>query len=80
MGKLKEWALAALVRAVKTAAQAAIGVIGASTAMGGVDWPLAGSAALLAAIVSLLTSVAGVPEVDGGASVARIAKGGDDGR
>ena len=60
---------------MKTAAQSAIGTIGASAAMGEVDWALVGSAALLAAIVSLLTSIAGIPEVEGGASVAKLAKG-----
>lgn len=69
---IKAWAKAAGVRALKTAAQAALGVIGASAAMGQVDWLLVGSGALLAAIVSLLTSLAGVPEVDGGASVAQL--------
>ena len=73
--RLAEWALRAGIRAVKTAAQSAIGTIGASAAMGEVDWSLVGSAALLAAIVSLLTSLAGVPEVEGGASVASIARG-----
>lgn len=80
MNEIKQWALAAGVRAVKTAAQSAIGTIGASVAMGEVDWALVGSAALLAAIVSVLTSLAGIPEVEGGASVAAIAKGADDGR
>lgn len=80
METLKQWACAALVRAVKTAAQSAIGTIGASVAMGEVDWALVGSAALLAAIVSMLTSLAGIPEVEGGASVAKLAKGADDGR
>lgn len=75
MDKLKQWAVAALVRAIKTAAQAAIGVIGASVAMGEVDWALVASAAALAAIVSVLTSVAGIPEIEGGASVAKLAKG-----
>lgn len=65
MGYWKAWAKAAGIRAVKTAAQAAIGTIGASAAMGDVDWLLCGSAALLAAVLSLLTSVAGLPEVDG---------------
>lgn len=69
---IKQWAKAAGVRALKTAAQAALGVIGASAAMGEVVWPLVGSAALLAAIVSVLTSLAGVPEVEGGASVAKL--------
>ena len=75
--KLAQWAAAAAVRAVKTAAQSALGIIGASVALGEVDWALVASAAALAAIVSALTSVAGVPEVDGGASVARLAKGGE---
>lgn len=70
-----EWAARAAVRAAKTAAQSAIGTIGASVALGDVDWALVGSAAALAAVVSVLTSVAGVPEVEGGASVATIAKG-----
>ena len=73
--ELIKWAACAGVRAIKTAAQSAIGTIGASVAMGEVDWALVGSAALLAAIVSLLTSIAGIPEVEGGASVAKLAKG-----
>lgn len=72
---IKEWAKASGVRAVKTAAQASLGVIGASMYLGEVAWPLVGSAALLAGVVSILTSVAGIPEVEGGASVAQIAKG-----
>ena len=72
-----KWAAAAAVRAVKTAAQSALGVIGASVALGEVDWALVASAAALAAIVSALTSVAGIPEVGGGASVAKLAKGGE---
>ena len=72
---IKQWMKAAAVRAIKTAAQAALGVIGASAAMGEVAWPLVASAACLAAVVSVLTSVAGVPEVGGGASAVKIAKG-----
>ena len=68
---VKQWVRAAAVRAAKTAAQAALGVIGASAAMGDVQWALVGSAAVLAAIVSTLTSVVGVPEVDEGASIAK---------
>ena len=59
----KAWIKAAGVRAIKTVAQAAIGTIGASFAMGDVDWLLVGSASLLAGILSLLTSVAGLPEL-----------------
>ena len=60
----KKWLKAAGVRAIKTTAQAAIGGIGAATALGGVDWTLALSTAVLAGIVSVLTSVAGLPEVE----------------
>lgn len=73
--RIVRWGAAAGVRALKTAAQSAIGTIGASVAMGDVDWLLVGSAAALAAIVSLLTSLAGIPEVDEGASVAKLARG-----
>ena len=66
MEYMVRWFRAAGVRALKTAAQAAIGTIGASAAMGEVDWLLCGSAAMLAAILSLLTSVAGLPELDEG--------------
>ncbi len=61
--KNKKWLKAAGVRAIKTTAQAAIGGIGAATALGGVNWTLALSTAVLAGIVSVLTSVAGLPEV-----------------
>ena len=60
----KKWAKAAGVRAVKTAAQTAIATIGTSAFMGDVEWMLVGSASLLAAVLSVLTSVAGLPEVD----------------
>jgi len=59
-----KWLKAALVRAVKTAAQAALGVIGASAAFADVAWDVVGGTALLAAVVSALTSVAGLPEDD----------------
>lgn len=71
---IKQWLRCAAVRAMKTAAQAAVAVIGSSVALGGVDWALVGSSAALAAIVSVLTSVAGIPEVEGGASVRKIAQ------
>jgi hypothetical protein len=59
----KAWLKAAGVRAVKTVAQTAIATIGTSVAMGDVNWVMVGSASLLAGILSLLTSVAGLPEV-----------------
>ena len=76
--EIKQWLRCAGIRAMKTAAQAAVAVIGASTALGGVDWALACSSAALAAIVSVLTSVAGIPEVEDGASVRKIAQRGEE--
>ena len=61
--KQKLWIKSAIVRAIKTTAQAAIAIIGTGTVMGEVDWVVVGSSALLAGILSLLTSVAGLPEV-----------------
>lgn len=60
---MKEWLKAAGIRAIKTVAQTAVATIGTSVAIGQVDWLLVGSASLLAGILSLLTSVAGLPEV-----------------
>ncbi len=60
---LTKWARAAAVRAVKTVAQTAIGVIGSAAVLGAVDWRMVASASLLAGLTSLLTSVAGLPEV-----------------
>lgn len=62
--KWKIWWKAAGVRALKTVAQTAIGCIGAAAVLGDVSWPVVASAAVLAGIVSLLTSVAGLPEVN----------------
>lgn len=57
------WIKAAGVRALKTVAQTAVATIGTAAALGGVDWVLVGSASVLAGILSLLTSVAGLPEI-----------------
>lgn len=59
----KNWLKAAGVRAIKTVAQTAIATIGTSVAMGEVNWVAVGSAALLSGILSMLTSIAGLPEV-----------------
>lgn len=65
MNNFKNWIKAAGVRAIKTVAQTAVATIGTSAAMGDVNWHLVGSASLLAGILSLLTSVAGLPELKG---------------
>lgn len=59
----KSWLKAALVRAVKTLAQTAVATIGTTAALSEVDWVLVASASALAAILSMLTSIAGLPEV-----------------
>lgn len=61
--KVKKWLKAATVRAVKTMAQTAVATIGTSAVMGDVNWVMVVSASALAGILSLLTSVAGLPEV-----------------
>lgn len=64
MKNWKNWIKAAGIRAIKTVAQTAVATIGTSVALGDVDWVLVGSASLLAGILSLLTSVAGLPELE----------------
>ena len=61
-----KWWKAAAVRAVKTLAQTAVATIGTSAVISEVNWVMVGSASALAAILSLLTSIAGLPEVDDG--------------
>lgn len=62
MKNWKKWAKAAGVRAIKTVAQTAVGVIGASALISEVNWLAVVSASALAGVLSLLTSVAGLPE------------------
>lgn len=66
--KFKKWLKAAGVRAIKTVAQTAIATIGTSAVIGEVNWLVVGSAALLAGVLSVLTSIAGLPEVKEGAT------------
>ena len=59
----KKWLKAAGIRAIKTFAQSAVAAIGTSVAMGDVDWVMVASVSTLAGVLSLLTSVAGLPEL-----------------
>lgn len=59
----KEWWKASLNRCIRTVAQTAIATIGTSAVMGDVNWIMVGSSSLLAGILSILTSIAGLPEV-----------------
>lgn len=63
---MKKWLKAAGVRAIKTVAQTAIATIGTAAVLGDVNWLMVGSAAVLAGVLSILTSIAGLPEVKGG--------------
>ncbi len=62
--KTKKWLKAAAVRAVKTMAQTFIATIGSAAVLAAVDWKVVASATVLAGILSLATSVAGLPEVE----------------
>jgi hypothetical protein len=59
----KEWFYAAFIRSLKTTAQTAVATIGTSAVLGDVDWIMVASASILASILSVLTSIAGLPEV-----------------
>ena len=62
----KKWLEAAAVRAIKTVAQTAVATIGTAAVLGAVDWRMVVSASVLAGVLSMLTSVAGLPEVKEG--------------
>lgn len=75
MKNVKTWAKAAGVRALKTVAQTAVATVPTSAVViGEVDWVMIAGASVLAGVLSLLTSVAGIPEVDNGENVAAFAK------
>ena len=62
--KTKNWIKAALVRAVKTIAQTAVATIGTATVFSEINWTMIVSASLLAGLLSILTSISGLPEVE----------------
>lgn len=64
MDKTIKWFKAAGIRAIKTVAQTAVATVGTAAVMGEVNWLMVGSAALLSGILSMLTSVAGLPELE----------------
>ena len=64
----KTWLKAAGIRAIKTMAQTAAATIGTAVVLGDVNWVMVGSASVLAGVLSLLTSIAGLPELKEGAS------------
>ena len=61
--KSKTWLKAALIRAIKTVAQTSVSLIGVGSVMSDINWAMVGSASVLAGILSILTSIAGLPEV-----------------
>lgn len=64
VSRIKKWLKAATVRAVKTIAQTAVATIGTSAVLAEVDWVMVASTSILAGVLSLLTSIAGLPEVE----------------
>ena len=63
-GNFKEWAKAAGIRSIKTVAQTAVATIGTSVVIGDVNWAMVASASALAGVLSVLTSIAGLPELN----------------
>lgn len=63
---MKKWFKAAAIRAIKTVCQTAVALISVGTVMSDIDWVMVGSASLLSGILSILTSIAGLPEVKEG--------------
>ena len=61
---MKTWIKCASIRAIKTIAQTAVALIGVGTVMTDIDWLMVGSASILAGILSILTSIAGLPEME----------------
>lgn len=76
--KIKRWLIAAGVRALKTSAQTAASIISVGTIMQDVDWMMVASASGLSAVLSILTSIAGIPEVEDGASLKALTAGESD--
>ena len=74
--KVKLWAVSAFVRAAKTAAQTALAMIPVGVTISEVGWPAVAGTAALSAVLSMLTSVAGLPEVADGADLPTILAGG----
>ncbi|WEV59659.1 holin [Bifidobacterium sp. ESL0728] len=70
-----QWLKAAGIRAIKTAAQSALAAIPTTAAtIGSVNWTIVAGTAALAAVISIITSIAGIPEVDGGTSLPQLNK------
>ena len=63
-GNFKDWAKAAGIRSIKTVAQTAVATIGTSAVIGDVNWAMVASASALAGVLSVLTSIAGLPELN----------------
>lgn len=72
--EIKQWLIAAGVRALKTMAQTLIAVLSTAVVLQDVDWMMALSAAALSGVLSILTSIAGIPEVAGGLPLGDIVK------